>query len=720
MENIFVEFLPPWVETGLQPAFYDKESGTVLQQTARMYARVNMLIRMFNKLSKNTKTTVEDYINQFNELHDYVHDYFDNLDVQEEINNKLDQMAEDGVLADIIAQYLTLAGLLAYSTVADLANASNVAVGSKCRTLGYKRLGDGVYDLYTIREVTNSDVVDGYNIVRIASTQNLIAERVQTGEHIVVKLETTDDINDYLALPSVKTIILPANTTYTAESKVFINSDTTIDLNGSTLECDYDNDSETFIFCYGLTDTSTEYNGNKNITIKNGAIKNACICMMHNRNVKIDGVSFVEPNSRHDIQIAGCYDVTVTNCLFNGTLPINDTGSECINIDPCIYSGQPYMDEESVMYDHTPNMFITISNNKFNKPTTDGYRYTNAVGSHEADSENQTIAENVIIDNNNFGTPYAHVINVCDYINTDITNNEVVYDTSDMYSGDTVRFVYVRGGYTKLNIIANSITNAEIMMNTPTNTLNKQFLVVRNNHFVGKGDGDSGVIWMRNTHDVVIDNNYIKTSVACIFMDCHRNGTTPIEGTETRDVVISNNTLISTATSTSGAIKIRGNSYNVLINDNTIEKYDNASWVVSASSVSAANNIKIVGNSCNFNTHFIPNALVTKNVYNNNALVTLTSSIEVLNGTVTPDVSVDRFKSLLAMIGYASGNLQSVHIRPYIPSDEYIATTNNTWKFPLCKSDGTLVSATFATSDNSTSINYNGNGVAIRRLYGVI
>lgn len=108
MENIFVEFLPPWIETGLQPAFYDKESGTVLQQTARMYARVNMLIRMFNKLSKNTKTTVEDYINQFNELHDYVHDYFDNLDVQEEINNKLDAMVEDGTLQEILGEYFTI------------------------------------------------------------------------------------------------------------------------------------------------------------------------------------------------------------------------------------------------------------------------------------------------------------------------------------------------------------------------------------------------------------------------------------------------------------------------------------------------------------------------------------------------------------------------------------------------------------------------------------
>ena len=105
MENIFVEFLPPWVETGLQPAFYDKESGTVLQQTARMYDRVNMLIRMFNKLSKETKETVEQYIEEFNSLYNYVHDYFDNLDVQEEVNNKLDEMVESGEFEELIEEY---------------------------------------------------------------------------------------------------------------------------------------------------------------------------------------------------------------------------------------------------------------------------------------------------------------------------------------------------------------------------------------------------------------------------------------------------------------------------------------------------------------------------------------------------------------------------------------------------------------------------------------
>ena len=102
----FINFLPPWVETNIQPAFYDKESGSVLQQTARMYAKVNQLVRHFNCLSKETKETVDEYIAKFVELKDFVDTYFENLDVQEEINNKLDEMAEDGTLQQYVDDFL--------------------------------------------------------------------------------------------------------------------------------------------------------------------------------------------------------------------------------------------------------------------------------------------------------------------------------------------------------------------------------------------------------------------------------------------------------------------------------------------------------------------------------------------------------------------------------------------------------------------------------------
>ena len=116
MNKIFAPFLPPWAETGLQPAFYDVESGTVLQQTARMYDKVNQLTRLFNEFSEsvtnevntfedNIDGIVDEYIEKFNQLHDYVYDYFENLDVQEEIDHKLDEMAENGTLEEIVSRY---------------------------------------------------------------------------------------------------------------------------------------------------------------------------------------------------------------------------------------------------------------------------------------------------------------------------------------------------------------------------------------------------------------------------------------------------------------------------------------------------------------------------------------------------------------------------------------------------------------------------------------
>lgn len=93
-----INFLPPWVETNLQPAFYDLESGTCLQQTARMYDKVNQLVRSVNEQND----IIADYIQQFIDLKDYVEDYFENLDVQEEINNKLDAMVEDGTFLTLI------------------------------------------------------------------------------------------------------------------------------------------------------------------------------------------------------------------------------------------------------------------------------------------------------------------------------------------------------------------------------------------------------------------------------------------------------------------------------------------------------------------------------------------------------------------------------------------------------------------------------------------
>lgn len=73
------------------------------------YALICKVIEYLNKVIESTNATsaqVEVLTNSFNLLKQYVDNYFDNLDVQEEINNKLEEMAEDGSLAELVDKYL--------------------------------------------------------------------------------------------------------------------------------------------------------------------------------------------------------------------------------------------------------------------------------------------------------------------------------------------------------------------------------------------------------------------------------------------------------------------------------------------------------------------------------------------------------------------------------------------------------------------------------------
>lgn len=86
----------------------------------------------------------------FTELNNYVSNYFDNLDVQEEINNKLDAMVEDGTLQEIITDYLNTQALFIYDNVAAMKSATNLINGSFAKTLGYYAKNDGGSAIYKI------------------------------------------------------------------------------------------------------------------------------------------------------------------------------------------------------------------------------------------------------------------------------------------------------------------------------------------------------------------------------------------------------------------------------------------------------------------------------------------------------------------------------------------------------------------------------------------
>lgn len=112
------------------------------------------------------------------ELQDFVANYFDNLDVQEEINNKLDDMAESGQLAEIIGEYINSSAVLGFNTITDMKNAENLIDGSFVKTFGLNSLNDGKGEFYKIRTLTVDDTVDEVNIVSLNTSETLIAEKI--------------------------------------------------------------------------------------------------------------------------------------------------------------------------------------------------------------------------------------------------------------------------------------------------------------------------------------------------------------------------------------------------------------------------------------------------------------------------------------------------------------------------------------------------------------
>ena len=115
--------------------------------------------------------------NELGEQVQALQNWFDNLDVQDEINNKLDEMAEDGTLDEMITAYINLKSMLVFNTVANMKEATNLVNGSYVQTLGYNSVNDNGASMYKIRNVTNEDVVDDGSIIAL-NDENLVAELI--------------------------------------------------------------------------------------------------------------------------------------------------------------------------------------------------------------------------------------------------------------------------------------------------------------------------------------------------------------------------------------------------------------------------------------------------------------------------------------------------------------------------------------------------------------
>lgn len=201
-----------WVHKVL-PAVYD-ESLSYYELLCKVIAKLNETIDLSNDTAEGLK-----------ELQDYVANYFDNLDIQEEINNKLDEMAQSGELTEIISQYIQLQGVLAYNSVAEMKVATNLVNGSFVQTYGYYAAKDGGGAKYKVREIQNTDVIDDMLLFAL-NDSNLVAELCEKNEINIKQLgaqesevDNQNDIKDYLecAFDNFNKIIVPNGTYFLTE-----------------------------------------------------------------------------------------------------------------------------------------------------------------------------------------------------------------------------------------------------------------------------------------------------------------------------------------------------------------------------------------------------------------------------------------------------------------------------------------------------------------------
>lgn len=215
----------------------DFDALTEWQLFCKLGKEINKIIDSQNVVG----TEMEKFSQAFIELKNYVDNYFENLDVQDEINNKLDAMVEDGTLEEIIAHYIDTNIKYIYETLTILKQ-SNLKAGIKVQTLGYNSLNDGGGATYIIK---NSEPTGYYETLDNGKYAELIIDDMITIDSFGAKGDgTTNDTQKIkiaiLTAKNKKVKLTTCGKTYLINEDLTLNS-TYFDLNNGTLKSSLNN-----------------------------------------------------------------------------------------------------------------------------------------------------------------------------------------------------------------------------------------------------------------------------------------------------------------------------------------------------------------------------------------------------------------------------------------------------------------------------------------------
>ena len=274
---------------------------------------------------------------------DTYENYFENLDVTEEVNAKLDEMVENGTMERLIGEYLQLESLMIYDSVADMKLASNLVDGMIVQTSGYYSYNDGGGSYYKIRNLVQNDVIDDIFLYEISNT-SLVAEFIPYESKLnIVSLGCKGD-NDFDNTTRLQAIINKAQTTgypviipvgeFKISDTLYITDKIMIEGIGTNrlwsgtskhpLLTGYLN-NKPFIH---ISRSNSLYNWDtaRNNLVENVHIKNLRIIGSQSGNFSITGIyanTYLSTFENlcingfiNDMAIAGSYETLITNCQF--------------------------------------------------------------------------------------------------------------------------------------------------------------------------------------------------------------------------------------------------------------------------------------------------------------------------------------------------------------------------------------------------------------------
>ena len=140
------------------PLAFDESMSYYETLCGLLYYLKNTIIPTVN----NNADAVAELQTLYEELRTYVNDYFTNLDVQKEINIKLDAMVEDGTLENILAKYIDNNLKRIYNSL-ELLKQADLSENIKVQTLGYYSINDGGGANYIIRNVAPTGYYETLN-----------------------------------------------------------------------------------------------------------------------------------------------------------------------------------------------------------------------------------------------------------------------------------------------------------------------------------------------------------------------------------------------------------------------------------------------------------------------------------------------------------------------------------------------------------------------------